>query len=73
MKFTKFGSAGLTVSRLSIGTETFAKQTNEGESHRILDKAAETGINFIDIADLYSAGANAAEVGSSEVITGHWL
>jgi aryl-alcohol dehydrogenase-like predicted oxidoreductase len=73
MKFTKFGSTGLTVSRMCIGTGTFGKQTDEGESHRILDKAAEAGINFIDTADLYPAGADVSGVGGSEVITGRWL
>jgi aryl-alcohol dehydrogenase-like predicted oxidoreductase len=73
MKFTKFGNTGLTVSRMCIGTGTFGKQTDEEESHRILDKAAEAGINFIDTADLYPAGADASGVGGSEVITGRWL
>jgi len=73
MNFTKFGSTGLTVSRMCIGTGTFGKQTDEKESHRILDKAAETGINFIDTADIYPGGAEASGVGSSEIITGRWL
>jgi len=73
MNFTKFGSTGLTVSRMCIGTGTFGKQTDERESHRILDKAAETGINFIDTADIYPGGAEASGVGSSEIITGRWL
>jgi aryl-alcohol dehydrogenase-like predicted oxidoreductase len=65
MKFTKFGGTGLTVSRMCIGTGTFGKQADEEESHRILDKAAEAGINFIDTADLYPAGADASGVGGS--------
>ena len=73
MNFMKFGSTGLTVSRMCIGTGTFGKQTDERESHRILDKAAETGINFIDTADIYPGGAEASGVGSSEIITGRWL
>ena len=73
MEFVKFGRSGLTVSRLCLGTGTFGKQADEGESHRILDKAAEAGVNFIDTADFYPAGANASGVGSSEVITGRWL
>ena len=73
MNFTKFGSTGLTVSRMCIGTGTFGKQTDEKESHRILDKAAETSINFIDTADIYPGGAEASGVGSSEIITGRWL
>jgi aryl-alcohol dehydrogenase-like predicted oxidoreductase len=45
MQFTKFGQTGLTVSRMILGTGTFGKQTDEKEAHRMLDKAAEAGIN----------------------------
>jgi aryl-alcohol dehydrogenase-like predicted oxidoreductase len=70
MQFTKFGETGLTVSRMILGTGTFGKQTDEKEAHRMLDKAAETGINFIDTADVYPPGA---EAGGAEIITGRWL
>ena len=70
MQFTKFGQTGLTVSRMILGTGTFGKQTDEKEAHRMLDRAAEAGINFIDTADIYPPGA---EAGSAETITGRWL
>ena len=70
MQFTKFGHTGLTVSRMILGTGTFGKQTDEKEAHRMLDKAAEAGINFIDTADIYPPGA---EPGSAEIIAGRWL
>ena len=70
MQFTKFGQTGLTVSRMILGTGTFGKQTDETEAHRMLDKAAEAGINFIDTADIYPPGA---EAGSAEIIAGRWL
>src|SRR5580658_8948586 len=70
MQFTKFGQTGLTVSRMILGTGTFGKQTDEKEAHRMLDKAAEAGINFIDTADVYAPGA---EAGGAELVTGRWL
>jgi 1-deoxyxylulose-5-phosphate synthase len=70
MQFTKFGQTGLTVSRMILGTGTFGKQTDEAEAHRMLDKVADAGVNFIDTADIYPPGA---ETGTSEVITGRWL
>jgi aryl-alcohol dehydrogenase-like predicted oxidoreductase len=70
MQFTKFGQTGLTVSRMILGTGTFGKQTDEKEAHRMLDRAAEAGISFIDTADVYPPGA---EAGGAEIITGHWL
>src|ERR1700722_20304271 len=70
MQFTKFGQTGLTVSRMILGTGTFGKQTDEKEAHRMLDKAAEVGINVIDTADVYPPGA---EVGGAEIVAGRWL
>jgi 1-deoxyxylulose-5-phosphate synthase len=70
MRFSKFGQTGLMVSRLILGTGTFGKQTDEAEAHRMLDKVADAGINFIDTADMYPPGA---EPGTSEVIIGRWL
>jgi aryl-alcohol dehydrogenase-like predicted oxidoreductase len=73
MQFTTFGRTGLTVSRLCLGTGTFGKQTTEAEAFRIFDTAAQAGVNFIDTADMYPAGAAASEVGSAEAIAGRWL
>jgi len=70
MQFTKFGQTGLTVSRMILGTGTFGMQTDEKEAHRMLDKAAEAGINVIDTADVYPPGA---EVGGAEIVAGRWL
>jgi aryl-alcohol dehydrogenase-like predicted oxidoreductase len=70
MQFTKFGRTGLTVSRMILGTGTFGKQTDEKEAHRMLDRAAEAGINFIDTADIYPPGA---EAGGAEIIVSRWL
>ena len=55
---TRLGRTGLTVSRLALGTMTFGLQTDEAVSHRILDKAAEGGINFLDTADMYGPYTN---------------
>ena len=68
--FAYFGHTGLTVSRMILGAGTFGKQTDEKEAHRMLDKAGEAGINFIDIADVYPPGA---EGGGAEIIVGRWL
>src|ERR1700692_684436 len=70
MQYTKFGQTGLTVSRMILGTGTFGRQADEKEAHRMLEEAAEAGINFIDTADVYPPGA---EAGGAEIITGRWL
>jgi len=69
VQFTKFGQTGLVVSRLILGTGTFGKQTDEQHAHRMLDEAADAGINFIDTADVYPTG----EAGGAERIIGGWL
>ncbi len=73
MQFARFGRTGLSISRLGLGTATFGKQTDEAASHRILDIAAEAGVNFIDTADAYPMGADLSLVGRTEEIIGRWL
>jgi aryl-alcohol dehydrogenase-like predicted oxidoreductase len=70
VQFAKFGQTGIVVSRMILGTGTFGKQTDEQEARRMLDAAAEAGVNFIDTADVYPPGA---EAGGAEVIVGRWL
>ncbi len=70
---TRLGRTGLKVSRLALGTMTFGLQTDEPTSHRILDRAAEGGINFIDTADAYPLGGKVEDCGRTEEIIGRWL
>jgi aryl-alcohol dehydrogenase-like predicted oxidoreductase len=56
MQLTKLGRTGMSVSRVCLGTATFGKQTDEAESRRILDAAADARINFLDTADFYPMG-----------------
>lgn len=70
---TRLGRTGLTVSRLALGTMTFGLQTDEAASHRILDTAADAGIDFLDTADVYPLGGTLETVGRTEEIIGRWL
>ncbi len=70
---TRLGRTGLTMSRLALGTMTFGLQTDEPTSHRILDTAADGGINFLDIADVYPLGGTLETAGRTEEIVGRWL
>lgn len=62
--YSKLGSTGLIVSRLSLGTMTFGAgsgnaaiaKTGEADAIAIVDKAIEQGVNFIDTADVYADG-----------------
>nr|WP_023842664.1 aldo/keto reductase [Burkholderia sp. M701]BAO19122.1 aldo/keto reductase [Burkholderia sp. M701] len=73
MQYRQFGRTGLTVSRLCLGTMTFGMQAEEAASHRILDTAADAGVNFIDTADVYPLGGGESRTGRTEEIIGSWL
>ncbi|GAC1358709.1 MAG: aldo/keto reductase [Herpetosiphon sp.] len=60
------GSTGIKVSALCLGTMTFGREADEPTSHRLSDLFVEQGGNFLDTADVYSAGL-------SEEIVGRWL
>lgn len=73
METTTLGSTGLKVSRIALGTMTFGLQTQEPAAHAILDTAAEHGINFLDLADVYPVGGGLPTAGRTEEIVGRWL
>jgi aryl-alcohol dehydrogenase-like predicted oxidoreductase len=73
VQYRKFGSTGLTVSRLCLGTMTFGLQTEEDASRSIMDKAADAGVNFIDTANVYPLGGTESVAGRTEEIVGRWL
>jgi aryl-alcohol dehydrogenase-like predicted oxidoreductase len=55
----------LVVSRACLGTMPFGSQTDERTSLRMIDLAFEAGINFIDTANVYSAGRSEEIVGKA--------
>jgi len=70
MKYTQLGRTGLKVSRLVLGTMNFGPQTNEADSHAIMDAALDAGINYFDTANVYGWGENK---GRTEEIIGNWF
>jgi aryl-alcohol dehydrogenase-like predicted oxidoreductase len=66
MEYRTLGRSGAVVSNYSLGTMTFGAEATEETSHAILDSYFAAGGNFIDTADVYSAGV-------SEEIIGRWL
>lgn len=73
MEHVKLGATGLPVSRLCLGTMTFGYQCDEDRSRSILDAAADAGITFLDLADVYPLGAPPELAGRTEEIVGRWL
>src|SRR5512143_2440276 len=70
MEYTHLGRSGLQVSRLVLGTMNFGPNTSEDDSHAIMDRALEHGINFFDTANVY--GWKQGE-GITEQIIGRWF
>jgi aryl-alcohol dehydrogenase-like predicted oxidoreductase len=73
MEYRKLGRTGLKVSAFCLGTMTFRWTCDEAESFRILDTAWDSGINFLDTADIYSKWAEGNPGGVSEEVIGRWL
>jgi aryl-alcohol dehydrogenase-like predicted oxidoreductase len=63
MDYRKLGRSGLKVSPLCLGTMMFGGPTDEATSGRIIARARDAGINFIDTADVYNEGRSEEVVG----------
>jgi aryl-alcohol dehydrogenase-like predicted oxidoreductase len=67
------GATGLQVSELALGTARFGSERDDGTeeidregAHALLDRYADAGGNYIDLADVYGEGA-------AETYVGDWL
>ena len=65
MEFRRLGDSGLEVSAVCLGTMTFGDRTDAAEAQRIVDAAFDTGVNFIDTADVYNRGVSERIVGAA--------
>ncbi len=67
------GESDLSVTPICLGTMTFGEQVDEHLAHRILDRAFERGITFIDTAEIYAVPTKAETYGATESIIGRWI
>ena len=70
MKYVNLGRTGVKVSRICLGTMNFGTQTSEPDSHAIMSRALDEGVNFFDTANRYGRDIS---VGFTEEIVGRWL
>ena len=63
MDYRYLGRSALKVSPLCLGAMMFGGETDEPTSKRIIDKAFDAGVNFIDTADVYHGGRSEEVVG----------
>ena len=66
MEYRLLGQSGCAVSRLTLGTMTFGRESSAEIAHAQLDRFIAAGGNLIDTADVYAGG-------TSEQIIGRWL
>src|SRR5712691_8004476 len=67
MRYVPLGTTGVEVSPLCLGTMMFGAWGNPDheESIAIIHRALDAGINFVDTADVYSAGESEEIVGQA--------
>src|SRR3954454_21600838 len=67
MDYRPLGRTGAQVSKLCLGTMMFGVwgNTDHDDSVRIIHRALDAGINFVDTADVYSAGESEEIVGKA--------
>ncbi len=63
MEYRLLGRTGVKVSPLCLGAMNFGGPTSADESLKIINRALEAGINFIDTANIYNGGESERIVG----------
>jgi aryl-alcohol dehydrogenase-like predicted oxidoreductase len=67
MEMTTLGRTGMQVTRLCLGAMTLGRwgNTDEADCIRVVHRALDAGINFIDTADVYGAGDSETILGKA--------
>jgi aryl-alcohol dehydrogenase-like predicted oxidoreductase len=73
MKKRELGHSGIEVPTLCFGGNVFGWTADEQRSFELLDALLESGLNFVDTADVYSHWAPGNHGGESETILGKWF
>jgi aryl-alcohol dehydrogenase-like predicted oxidoreductase len=70
MEYRQFGSTGVRVSELCLGTMTFGRETDDAVARAIVDRFVDAGGNFIDTANGYGNPSGRSESILGEVLNG---
>jgi len=65
MEYRQLGKSGLKVSAIGLGGNTFGNGADEAATARIVNRALDIGVNFIDTADVYTRGTSEELVGKA--------
>ena len=69
----RIGRSSLVVSDICLGTMTFGSSCDEAEAFRIMDRAFDAGIDFLDAAEIYPTPPDKKWVNRTEEIVGRWM
>ncbi len=72
MQYRNLGKSGLKVSPLCLGTMMFGGATEQATAARIIARAREQGVNFIDTANVYTEGRSEEIVGRAIAADRGW-
>ena len=74
MEYRNLGASGLRVSPICLGAMMFGDRTDEASAKQIVDMGRDSGVNFIDTADVYCGGASEEIVGRAVADNRHhWV
>lgn len=66
MLYRQLGKSGVRVSVIGLGTNRFGhERVPQSEVNRVIDSAADLGINFLDSADIYTGGRSEETLGEA--------
>ena len=65
MRYRTLGRTGVQISELGLGTNQFGRVVDEAGARAIIDRAQELGVNFLDTAESYGAGASEELLGKA--------
>lgn len=65
MKYRRLGTSGLEVSALGLGTNAFGKRADRETSIRLIHQALDSGVNFIDTANIYASSESERIIGEA--------
>ncbi len=73
MKYNNLGRTDIKVSEICLGSMTWGEQNSESEAHQQIEYALESGVNFIDTAELYAVPPKQETQGLTEKYIGTWF
>ncbi|MGP5542968.1 aldo/keto reductase, partial [Psychrobacter celer] len=73
MQYTTLPQLDEQVSKICLGTMTWAQQNTEAEAHAQMDMALSEGVNFWDTAEMYPSPPDKDKQGDTERYIGTWF